>query len=478
MVEATIPSPATDAGRNQNDVLARSRTSILIVDDEPGIRNFLQRALARQFGLVEAVESAEAVEPLRARCHFDILIVDISLPGRSGIEWVEDMRRHGDRSDVIFITAYADLNATIGALRVGAADFILKPFRVEQLLASVDRCLTRRAAARSRGGLGPAGEAARLNGETDMIGRCAAMAEIHRIIERIAPTPASVLIEGETGSGKELVAAAIHRYSGRRGAFVAINCIAIAPELFESELFGHTKGAFTGAHQSREGLFAAARGGTLFLDEISEMPLSMQAKLLRTLEDRRVRPVGADHEIPIDVRLVTATNQNLSEMVGRGLFREDLYFRLNVVDVRVPSLRERRADIPELLDYFSRRLAEELGVTPYHFSADDTARLQAYAWPGNVRDLRNVVERTLLLGRPPWESIDGSISESRPDLDPSEVGGFPATWTLEQVEKFHTLRVLGAAHGNKSEAARRLGISRKTLERKLSSWPEPQRPAG
>ncbi len=467
---------AGETGHANPDVLGKHQTSILIVDDEPGIRSFLQRALAKEYGLVEAVESAEAVEPLRARCRFDILIVDISLPGRSGLEWIEELRRCGDNSDVIFITAYADLNATIGALRAGAADFILKPFRVEQLLASVERCLARRAAARERAGLGRESDAERRYGDADMIGQGAEMQEIRRVIERVAPTPASVLIEGETGVGKELVAAAIHRHSGRRGPFVALNCVAIAPELFESELFGHTKGAFTGAHQSREGLFAAAKGGTLFLDEISEMPPPLQGKLLRTLENRRIRPVGADQEIPVDVRLVTATNHKLADVVRSGAFREDLYFRLNVMSLRVPALRERGADIPELLEHYSRKLADELGVAVYRFSPEEIARLQAYPWPGNVRELRNVVERTLLFGRPPWDSI-GAANGHEASAKPA-TNGFPADWTLDEVEKHHALRVLGAARGNKSEAARRLGVSRKTLERKLVSWPKTEQPTG
>lgn len=475
-MEAVVNTSATQKpGFPGADVLGKHQTSILIVDDEPGIRSFLQRALAKEYGLVEAVESAEAVEPLRARCRFDILIVDISLPGRSGLEWIEELRRRDDNSDVIFITAYADLNATIGALRVGAADFILKPFRVEQLLVSVERCLTRRVAARQRTGLGRETDVERRYGDADMVGQSAAIQEIRRVIERVAPTPASVLIEGETGAGKELVAAAIHRHSGRRGPFVALNCVAIAPELFESELFGHTKGAFTGAHQSREGLFAAAKGGTLFLDEISEMPLPLQGKLLRTLENRRIRPVGADQEIPVDVRLVTATNHKLADVVRSGAFREDLYFRLNVMSLRVPALRERGADIPELLVHFSRKLANELGVAAYRFSAEEIARLQAYPWPGNVRELRNVVERTLLFGHPPWDSIGAADSGAASAV--AATSGFPADWTLEEVEKHHTLRVLGAARGNKSEAARRLGVSRKTLERKLISWPKTGQPA-
>jgi DNA-binding NtrC family response regulator len=292
------------------------------------------------------------------------------------------------------------------------------------------------------------------------------MQEITRIVERIGPSPTSVLIEGETGTGKELVAAAIHRASRRRGSFVALNCTAISPELFESELFGHTRGAFTGAHQTREGLFVSARGGTLFLDEVSEMPAPMQAKLLRALETRRIRPVGADEEIDVDVRLVAATNRDLAEVVRAGGFREDLYFRLNVVKVRIPTLRERSADIPELVAFFSRTLAAELNVPGYDFGKDEIARLQGQRWPGNVRELRNFVERTLLLGCPPWESLG---SRSAGD-GAAAVDGFPADWPLERVEQHHTLRVLRSTGGNKSEAARQLGISRKTLERKLTAW--------
>jgi len=470
-------SPASRTFPPVDQTISRREISILIVDDEPGIRSFLQRALAKEYGLVEAVEDVEAADALRSRCRFDVLIVDVSLPGRSGIEWVESLHQNGEHADVIFITAYADLNATIGAIRAGARDFILKPFRVEQLLASVKRCLMQRRLARERGTAPRAGalDHALAPDDAEMIGRCPAVEELRGVIRRIAPTPASVLIEGETGTGKELVAAAIHRHSGRRGPLVAVNCVAIAPELFESELFGHTKGAFTGAHQAREGLFVAAKGGTLFLDEISEMPLPMQAKLLRVLETRRVRPVGADQEVPVDVRLVAATNRDLGEAVRRGLFREDLYFRLNVVNLKVPPLRERSADIPELLEHFSHKLAAELGVAPYVFDGDEVARLRAYPWPGNVRELRNVVERTLLLGRTPWESL--GLAESG-DMGTAEqpVIGFPIEWTLEEVEKHHTLRVLSGTRGNKSEAARRLGISRKTLERKLSSWPEARRP--
>ena len=474
MTETASTAPASKSPSLPLETFARREISILVVDDEPGIRNFLQRALSKEYGLVEAVDCVEAAEALRVRCRFDILIVDVSLPGQSGLDWVAALHQAGECCDVIFITAYADLNATIGAIRAGATDFILKPFRVEQLLAAVKRCVANRARNREMTTFARSEPASIDFGVSDMIGTSPAIEEVRRVIGRIAPTPASVLIEGETGSGKELVASAIHRASGRRGPLVAINCVAIAPELFESELFGHTKGAFTGAHQAREGLFIAAKGGTLFLDEISEMPVAMQAKLLRALETRRVRPVGADQEVPVDVRLITASNRNLGDAVRKGLFREDLYFRLNVVSVKVPTLRERTADIPDFLEHFSRKLAQELGLSPYEFRPDEIERLQNYAWPGNVRELRNVVERALLLGRLPLDSIGGTDA---PVADPDQTTiGFPAAWPLDEVEKHHTLRVLRGTQGNKSEAARRLGISRKTLERKLATWPETRRP--
>lgn len=466
---SSVSAPAMNQGATP---AIKRQVSILIVDDEPGIRNFLQRALAKEYGLVETADTAEAAEQLRRRCHFDVLIVDVSLPGRSGLDWIQNLGRGNDSADVIFISAYADLNATLGALRTGAADFIIKPFRLEQMTSSIERCLQYREIKRENAALrrqvdhGPYTDAG-------IVGQSAAMQELNRLIRRVAPATASVLLEGETGTGKELAAAAIHRLSGRKGPFVPVNCIAISPELFESELFGHTKGAFTGAHQSREGLFVAATGGTLFLDEVSEMPLAFQAKLLRVLENRRLRPVGADCEIPVDVRLVAASNRDLVALVRTGRFREDLYYRLNVVHIRLAPLRERAADIPELLDFFVHRLALELGVKPHVFEAEDLRRFQAYPWPGNVRELRNLVERTLLLGQPPWESLATAIPGD--DGAAAAGAGFPLEWSLDQVERRHMLRVLDAAGGNKSEAARRLGISRKTLERKLSSLSDAER---
>lgn len=460
-------------GRNVELRPPRERpASILIVDDEPGIRDFLQRALAKRYGLVEVASHVEAAEALCERYYFDLLIVDIRLPGRSGLEWVQGLRAAGSQMDVIFITAYADLDATIAALRSGAADFLLKPFRVEQVVAAVERCFERRRLTRENSVLRQQVDrfVGRLYSTAGMVGESAPMKEVYELIQRVAPTPSSVLIEGETGTGKELAARAIHDSAGGSGPFVPVNCVAIAPDLFESELFGHTKGAFTGAHQAREGLFSFAAGGTLFLDEISEMPWPLQAKLLRVLETRKIRPVGSDRELGVDARIVTATNRNLGDEVKRGRFREDLYYRLNVVTVRMPPLRERVDDMPGLVEFLSHQLAVELGLEPIRISTEDVVRLQQYSWPGNVRELRNLLERALLLGRVPWDALGIPPGSAGANPKTGDRQGFPLNWTLDQVEKAHTLRVLEQTAGNKSEAARRLGVSRKTLERRLRAF--------
>lgn len=440
--------------------------SILIVDDEPGMRNFLRRALEKRCALLEVADSVEAAEAVRQRCHFDLMIVDIRLPDRSGVEWLCELREREVRTDVIVMTAYADLDTAIAALRGGAADFILKPFRLEQMVSAVQRCLERRQMARENFLLRREMRTQTLDG---IIGNSPAIQNVCSIVRRVAPTSATVLIEGETGTGKELVARAVHALSARTGPFVPVNCGSISPDLLESELFGHTKGAFTGAHQSREGLFIHAHGGTLFLDEIAEMPLPMQAKLLRAIEEKQIRPVGAEREMPIDVRVITATNRKLSTEVEQRRFREDLYFRLNVVTVTVPPVRERLDDIPALAEYFSGTLSQELGVPALPFTHDDVVKLQTYSWPGNVRELKNVIERSLLLGKLPSDCFPAGAGEqtTADEASPSQP---PLAWTLAEVEKHHMLRVLEAAAGNRSEAARRLGVSRKTLERKLKVW--------
>jgi len=439
--------------------------SVLIVDDEPGIRAFLQKGLAPHFGLVEVAEDADSAEALRQRAHFDLILADIRLPGRSGVQWVTELRDQGSTAAVIFMTAHADLNTAIQALRIGASDFILKPFRLEQMLASVERAMERQRMQR---------ENAILRRQLDhyfdrsgMIGSCDLIKSICQVIKRVAPMPSTVLVEGESGTGKELAARAIHAFSGRSGSFVPVNCGAVTADLLESELFGHVKGAFTGAHQSREGLFTYASEGTLFLDEIGEMPMSMQTHLLRVLEERSIRPVGSNHETPIDVRVIAATNRNLFDEVARGNFREDLYYRLNVLSIRMPALRERGDDIPDLVHHFIDSLSTEMGISSMPVSDEEMALLKSYAWPGNVRELKNTIERSLLLNAKPSDclpALKNSSGAAVSDTDSED------ELLLEAVEKRHILMVLDMEGGNKSAAARRLGVSRKTLERKTQAW--------
>lgn len=438
--------------------------SVLVVDDEPGILSFLQKALSKRFALVETAGSVEEAEKLRARCHFDLLIVDIKLPGRSGMEWHEALQNSERRSDVIFMTAYADLETAIQAIRLGAADFILKPFRLEQMMNAVERCLEHRALARANFVLRR--EVNNTFPASNMIGNSPAIQQVQDVIRRVAKTPSAILIEGESGTGKELAARMLHQLSNRSGPFVPINCGAIAPELLEAELFGHTKGAFTGANKAREGLFNFASGGTLFLDEVGEMPLLMQAKLLRALEQKAVRPVGSEQETSVDVRIIAATNRHLKEEVSQNRFREDLFYRLNVLSITLPPLRDRREDLPELIHHFSAKLSRELSLSPIPFSHDDLKAMQSYHWAGNIRELKNLIERCILLGKLPADYF-----KEQSDNEKNSCNNFSG-WSLEALEKHHILLTLDQHQGNKSSAARELGVSRKTLDRKLSSWAE------
>ncbi len=452
---------------DDNQVIEKSqssgfkRHSVLIVDDESGIRNFLQKGLEKVFGLVEVAEDVEEAEALRQRCNFDLIISDIRLPGKSGVEWVTEIRQQGSTTSVIFITAHASLETAIAALRVGASDFIMKPFRMDQMMASIEASLAQQQMHRENIVLKRQVEQIF---ESGMIAECDTMKSVCEIIKQIAPMPTTVLIGGESGTGKELAARALHRWSERKGSFVPVNCGAISEELMESEFFGHTKGAFTGAQNTREGLFTYANNGTLFLDEIGEMPMSMQVHLLRVLEERVIRPVGSNREIPVDVRIIAASNRNLAKEVEEGRFREDLYYRLNVVNVRMPPLRERLDDLPALVKYFSAKLASDLGVAAPTISGDDLFHLRSYDWPGNIRELKNVIERCILLKKTPKSCITGTAATMVESQDSN------SQILLEDVEKAHILKVLEMEGGNKSSAARLLGVSRKTLERKVKLW--------
>lgn len=451
---------------NNHGVLERKQlSSILIVDDEPGMCSFLKRALAKRYSLLEVASSVEKAEALRQRCHFDLIITDIRLADESGVAWVQELRDQGVGTPVIFMTAYANVDTAIAALRVGAIDFILKPFRTDQMLTAVERCLEQQKMLRENFVLRR--QMDKLFTIDGMIGECETMRAVCEIIRRVAPMPSTVLIAGESGTGKELAARAIHKWSERSGSFVPINCGAISQELLESELFGHTKGAFTGAHQAREGLFAYADSGTVFLDEIGELPLNMQAKLLRVLEEKAIRPVGANKEVPINVRIIAASNKDLQEEVNQGRFRQDLFYRLNVLRIELPALRDRIEDIKTLAKYFITTLSADLGLLPTVIRSADIQALESYSWPGNVREFKNLIERSLLLGISPLECLNQNQSASSQDLTLPVV---TSSMTLQEIEKTHILNVLDACDGNQSEAARRLGVARKTLGRKLQGW--------
>jgi DNA-binding NtrC family response regulator len=439
--------------------------SALIVDDEPGMRSFLERALKHRCGLVETAASAEEGAKLVERYHFDVIILDIALPGKTGVQWLQDLRALGCGSDVILITAFADMETAIDALRAGASDFILKPFRVDQMLNAVKRCIDRSSLARANFVLKR--EVAELAGIEGLVGESAAIKQISAMIKRLAPMRSTVLIEGESGTGKEVAARALHRMSGRaEHPFVPLNCAAISPELIESELFGHVRGAFTGASQSHSGLFFYAQGGSIFLDEVSELPPPLQAKLLRVLEDRKIRPVGSEREVPVDVRIIAATNRHLAADVASGRFRQDLFYRLEVATLSIPPLRERPEDIVPLARHFNMHIAAQLNVAQLAIGADAMERLQAYSWPGNARELRNFIERSLILGYLPFEQFPARRTAARAN----QRVDFDTSLSLDEVEKQHILKVLDECDGNKSEAARRLGLSRKTLERKCALW--------
>ena len=435
-------------------------SSIRVVGRVASRNDSLRRSMQQTFAVSEFVDRPEDAERLLPRCHFDCIVVEVHGADDPAITWI------GSRGDAQAAGRICLCGPPSAALenarsRSGAAALLPSPLDVRAL----QRFL---AARRVDSPVAPAVAAAGADdsawsaGRVRLVGDSEAIRRVRALVERVAPTPATVLIEGETGTGKELVARMLHERSGRRGPFVAVNCGAIPPELMETELFGHAKGAFTGAHQQRDGLFVAARAGTLFLDEVSEMRGDLQVKLLRALEEGRIRPVGTDREVAIDVRIVASSQPGLRERVRARGFREDLYYRLNVVHLALPGLRERREDIESLIEHFMQRVADEFGMAPVSLDGRELARLRGRDWPGNVRELRNVVERTVLMGSPPADEGTPSPPDA-PEVD----GAYPVEWTLEQVKQAHIERVLAHNDGNRSATARQLGVSRKTLERRL-----------
>jgi DNA-binding NtrC family response regulator len=437
--------------------------SLLVVGRCACADDSLRRSLRHGTAVTEFVETVGEAERLLPRCHFDCIVVEVDSAADPCLSWVTALRRDGG-APCVCVASRDDPALAAACLRAGATAVLPGPLdtgALQRILEPQEGSISRKAATPAA----LAGAAA--TPRAHLVGDSAPIRRVRDMVERVAPTPATVLIEGQTGTGKELIARLLHERSGRRGPFVPVNCGAIPPELMETELFGHAKGAFTGAHQQREGLFVAARGGTLFLDEISEMRSDLQVKLLRALEESRIRPVGADREVPIDVRIVASAQPGLREQVREHRFREDLFYRLNVVHILLPGLSERPDDIPLLVQHFMQRVADEFGMAPVTLDEAQLARLRAREWRGNVRELRNFVERTVLMGGLPDDEPSAPGAAPEPDA-----GAYPADWTLEQVKQAHILRVLAQNGGNRSATARQLGVSRKTLERRLGPSPE------
>ncbi len=444
----------------QSDTGDRLETArILVVDDEPGMRHFLVKSLTPLCRSVDAAENAEAAERLLAVQQYDLMLLDNIMPGQKGLDWLQVQRDKGGFADTIMITAYADLQTAIDALRAGVSDFVLKPFRVNQIISAMRRCLEMAHLRRENFLLRRELEATTaVSRRRKLVGRSAVIADVRNMLERVAPLSTPVLITGPSGSGKEVAARHVHGLSGRAGrAFVPIQCGAIPAEMIEFELFGHAAGAFPGAQAGREGLLASASGGTVFLDEVSELGASSQTALLRVLEDGVIRPIGTDRSVQLDLRFVISATGSLHRAVQEGRFREDLLFRINVVEVQMPALRDRGADLLELAELFQTEIAGALNLPRLELTPSVRTALLRYDWPGNIRELRNFIERALIFGRFPLEMLGTAVAAD--EIAP-----------LEETERRAILHALEACDGNRSEAARKLGVSRKTIERKCAAW--------
>jgi len=433
-----------------------SSASILVIDDEPGMRHFMTKILEPRCKRVEQAASAAEASDILDKAHFDLIVLDNIMPGKTGLDWVAEQRRVGLFADTILVTAYADLDTAIQALRIGIADFVLKPFRANQILNAVARALDRKYLRRENYLLKHELSAEQSGARGRLLGKSAAIEKVRQMLQRLAPLPTPVLFTGASGTGKEIAARTLHSLSDRaEKPFVAVNCASLSPERLAEELFG----VIEEHERRRDGLFLHADGGTLFLDEVAQMPEQVQAALLRVLEDQKVRPVGAERDIPLNLRFFFATNMDLQQAVAEGRFRADLYHRINVVNIEMPPLKERVEDIVELAAQFMEQFSLSLGMPALEMDEETLLKFARYDWPGNVRELRNLIERSVILGAFP-EAFSGTGS----------VTGVAAVENLDLVMQRHIMHVLDACDGNRAEAARRLGVSRKTIDRKCASW--------
>jgi two-component system response regulator AtoC len=455
----------------QSALERRVRPVILVVDDDPGIREAFRLVLEEEYELVEAEDGPQAIERVQGS-PVDLVLLDVRLPGMDGIEVLERIKAIDEHVEVVLVTAVQTVRAAVAAMKLGALDYLTKPFDEDEILPLIRRALERRALDREVVYL--RSELQRERDFDQLVGQHPLMQQLYQLIGAVARNPLTVLIAGESGTGKELVARAIHRHGPRRDEpFVPVNVAAISEALIESELFGHEKGAFTGAVARKLGKFELAHRGTVFLDEIATLRVDLQAKILRVLQEREIERVGGTRRIPVDVRVVAATNADLRKAIQAGSLREDLYYRLNVVQITVPPLRDRREDIPLLVDHFIRRSSHLLHkrVTAVSTAALDV--LMTYGWPGNVRELQNVIERAVALAEGLVVEVkDVPLDLMLPDVrhladDPASV---PLREARERFDRQVILRVLERVRWNQSEAARLLGLHRNSLKTKLLAW--------
>jgi len=451
---------------------------ILVIDDEESMCNFMEIMLAKEGYQVETANSGrEGLNKLKDR-DYDLVIADLNMPEMSGIEVLKETRSRKSSQDFIVMTAYASVDTAIEAMKQGAADYVTKPFKVDEIKLTIEKTLSRKRLLDENSNLKQ--QLADDNSFVNFIGASEPVVQLKKLARRIASSDSTVLIRGESGTGKDLIAKAIHHHSQRaNGPFITINCAALPENLLESELFGHKKGSFTGAIRDKDGLFKVADGGTFFLDEVGNTSMSIQVKLLRVLEDKKIIPVGETHPVDVDVRLIAATNADLEEDVKANRFRADLFYRLNVIPIHIPPLRDRVDDIDLLIKHFITGFCTKLNVPEKALAPDARDLLVSYPWPGNVRELENTLERAVLLSR-----SDTLVLEDFPEKlrQPTGAGpvqiATPSTPTLESIEKAYIHFVMSQTDGKKAEAARILGIDALTLYRKIQRYDLKDFPSG